>query len=302
TIKSELMAKLECMNPGGSVKDRIGIAMIEAAESEGLLRPGGTIVEATAGNTGVGLAIAAAVKSYKMIFVLPDKMSAEKIDLLRAYGAQIVVTRTNVPPTHPDYYVNKAEAIARSIQNSFVPNQFSNPANPEAHYRTTGPEIWKQTGGRLDYFVAGIGTGGTISGVARFLKEKDQHIQIIGADPQGSVYEHYKRTGVLSRAEPYMVEGIGEEFIPKTVNLDLVDRVITVSDKDAFLTARALAKEEGIMTGGSGGAAIFVAIQIAREIESAGLAKRIVTLLPDTGRNYLSKIYSDEWMKKNSFI
>ncbi|MBU0685831.1 MAG: cysteine synthase family protein, partial [Candidatus Thermoplasmatota archaeon] len=294
--------KLECMNPGGSVKDRIGIAMIEAAESEGLLRPGGTIVEATAGNTGVGLAIAAAVKSYKMIFVLPDKMSAEKIDLLRAYGAQIVVTRTNVPPTHPDYYVNKAEAIARSIQNSFVPNQFSNPANPEAHYRTTGPEIWKQTGGRLDYFVAGIGTGGTISGVARFLKEKDQHIQIIGADPQGSVYEHYKRTGVLSRAEPYMVEGIGEEFIPKTVNLDLVDRVITVSDKDAFLTARALAKEEGIMTGGSGGAAIFVAIQIAREIESAGLAKRIVTLLPDTGRNYLSKIYSDEWMKKNSFI
>ncbi|OGS42611.1 MAG: hypothetical protein A3K67_06100 [Euryarchaeota archaeon RBG_16_62_10] len=298
----DVMVKIESFNPGGSIKDRVGLAMIEDAEARGLLRPGSTIIEATAGNTGMGLALAASVKGYKAVFVVPDKMSSEKIDLLRAYGAEVVITTTSVPPNHPDYYVNRARSIAASIKGAFVPDQFSNPANPEAHHATTGLEIWLQAGGRLDYFVAGMGTGGTISGAGRALKEKDPHIKIIGVDPEGSVYAGYKRTGEIGPAGPYMVEGIGEEFIPKTMAMDVVDEIITVSDRDSFLTARELARAEGILAGGSGGAALFAALQISKRLGKKGRLKRIVALLPDTGRNYLSKIYSDSWMKANGFI
>jgi cystathionine beta-synthase len=298
----EVLAKVESFNPGGSVKDRVGVAMIEDAVARGLLKPGGTIVEATAGNTGLGLAIGAASKGYRMVFVVPDKMSQEKIDLLKAYGAEVVVTATAVPPSHPDYYVNRAKTIARNIPNSFVPDQFSNAANPLAHYRTTGPEIWRQAQGKLDFFVAGMGTGGTITGVARFLKEKDPRIKIVGVDPQGSVYAEYKRKGTIGVAGSYKVEGIGEEFIPRTMDMNLVDEVVTVADKDSFLTARALARMEGILAGGSSGAALFAALKIARDLGTRGKGKRIVVLLPDTGRNYLTKIYSDDWMKANGFI
>jgi len=301
-VDAEVLAKIESFNPGGSVKDRVGIAMVEDAESRGVLKPGGTIVEATAGNTGLGLAIGAASKGYRMIFVVPDKMSQEKIDLLKAYGAEVVITATAVPPSHPDYYVNRAKTIAEDTPNSFVPDQFSNAANPLAHYRTTGPEIWRQTQGKLDFFVAGMGTGGTITGVARFLKEKDPRVKIVGVDPQGSVYADYKRRGTIGVAGSYKVEGIGEEFIPRTMDMNLVDEVVTVADKDAFLSARALARMEGILSGGSSGAALFAALKIARDLGTRGKGKRIVVLLPDTGRNYLTKIYSDDWMKANSFM
>lgn len=298
----EILAKVEYFNPGGSVKDRIGLAMIKEAESRGALGPGATIVEATAGNTGIGLAISAAYKGYRMVFVVPDKMSAEKVDILKAYGAEVVITPTAVPPSHPDYYVNRAKAIAKRTPNSFVPDQFSNAANPEAHYRSTGPEIWHQCAGRLDFFVAGMGTGGTITGVARFLKEKNPQVRIVGVDPQGSVYAEYKRQGTIGVAGSYKVEGIGEEFIPRTMDMDLVDEVMTVADKDAFLTARALARMEGILAGGSSGAAVYAAMQVARDLGKQGRGKRIVALLPDTGRNYLTKIYSDDWMKANGFM
>lgn len=301
-VDAEVLAKIESFNPGGSVKDRVGLAMIEDAESRGVLKPGGTIVEATAGNTGLGLAIGAVSKGYRMIFVVPDKMSREKIDLLKAYGAEVVITATAVPPSHPDYYVNRAKAIAEEIPNSFVPDQFSNAANPLAHYRMTGPEIWRQTAGRLDFFVAGMGTGGTVTGVARFLKEKNDRIKIVGVDPRGSVYAEFKRHGTIGTAGSYKVEGIGEEFIPKTMDIGLVDEVVTVADKDAFLTARALARMEGILAGGSSGAALYAALQIARDLGSKGKGKRIVVLLPDTGRNYLTKMYSDDWMKANGFM
>jgi cystathionine beta-synthase len=299
---AEVLAKVESFNPGGSVKDRVGLAMIEDAVSRGLLKPGGTIVEATAGNTGLGLAIGAASKGYRMVFVVPDKMSQEKISLLRAYGAEVVLTATAVPPDHPDYYVNRAKTIAMNTPNSFVPDQFSNVANPLTHYRTTGPEIWRQTNGRLDFFVAGMGTGGTISGVARFLKEQDPRIKIVGVDPQGSVYAEYKRQGTIGLAGSYKVEGIGEEFIPRTMDMNLVDEVVTVTDKDAFITARDLARMEGILAGGSSGAALSVALKIARGLGPRGKGKRIVVLLPDTGRNYLTKIFSDDWMKTNGFM
>ncbi len=301
-MSAEVLAKIESFNPGGSVKDRVGLAMIEDAVSRGLLKPGGTIVEATAGNTGLGLAIGAASKGYRMVFVVPDKMSMEKIDLLKAYGAEVVITSTAIPPSHPDYYVNRARTIAKSTPNSFVPDQFSNAANPLAHYRTTGPEVWRQTQGKVDFFVAGMGTGGTISGVAKFLKEKDPRIKIVGVDPQGSVYAEFKRHGTIGVAEPYKVEGIGEEFIPRTMDMNLVDEVVTVADKDAFLTARALARMEGILAGGSSGAALFVALKIARNQGTRGKGRRIVVLLPDTGRNYMTKIFSDEWMKTNGFM
>ncbi len=297
---AEILAKVESFNPGGSVKDRIGLAMIREAESRGVLKPGATIVEATAGNTGVGLAIGAAYGGYRMVFVVPDKMSMEKINLLKAFGAEVVLTKTSVPPTHPDYYTNKARTIAAEIPGSFVPDQFSNSANPDIHYRTTGPEIWDQSGGRIDYFVAGIGTGGTISGVAKALKERDAHIRVVGVDPAGSVYAEYKLSGVIGKAGPYLVEGIGEEFIPSTMNMGLIDEVMTVSDMDAFLMARELARRESILAGGSAGAAVFAAVQIGERKEARG--KRIVVLLPDTGRNYLSKIFNDEWMRANGFI
>ena len=301
-VDAEVLAKIESFNPGGSVKDRVGLAMIEDAESKGVLKLGGTIVEATAGNTGLGLAIGAASKGYRMIFVVPDKMSQEKVDLLKAYGAEVVITATAVPPSHPDYYVNRAKTIANDTPNSFVPDQFSNAANPLAHYTTTGPEIWRQTGGRLDFFVAGMGTGGTITGIARFLKERDPRIKVVGVDPQGSVYAEFKRQGTIGVAGSYKVEGIGEEFIPKIMDMDLVDEVVTVADKDAFLTARALARTEGILAGGSSGAAVYAAMQVARDLGKQGKGRRIVVLLPDTGRNYLTKIYSDDWMEGNGFM
>src|SRR3989339_396033 len=290
-IKSTIYVKPEFLNPGGSVKDRIGISMIEAAEKEGLLKPGGTIVEATAGNTGVGLALAACVKGYKTIFVLPDKMSDDKIDLLKAYGAEIVITPTSVSPDSPDSYNGVADRIAKEIPNSFRPNQFSNPNNPLAHYLTTGPEIWEDSEGKLDVCVAGMGTGGTISGTARYLKEKNPGIIVVGADPEGSILSG-------DSPKPYKVEGIGEDFIPKTFNRQIVDEMIRVSDKESFNLARRLAREEGLLVGGSSGTAVAAALKYAQRLEEP---KYIVVLLPDTGRNYITKIFSDSWMQENGF-
>ncbi len=293
-----VLAKLEYLNPGGSVKDRIGIAMIEDAERRGLLKPGGTIIEPTSGNTGMGLAMVAAMRGYGMVFTMPDKMSEEKRRLLRAFGARVVVTPTNVPPDSPDNYYQVALRLAREIHGGFMPNQYMNSANPEVHYRTTGPEIWEQTDGEIDVFVCGMGTGGTITGVARFLREKNPKIRIIGVDPEGSIfYDRFR--GRESKPSPYKVEGIGEDFMPATIDLRLVDDVIQVSDRDAFLTARRLAREEAILVGGSGGAAMHAALKVAKDMSSDEL---MVVLLPDTGRNYLSKMYSDEWMIEHGFM
>jgi len=291
-IKPALYAKLEYLNPGGSVKDRIGVRMVEAAEEAGLLRRGGTIVEPTSGNTGVGLAMVAALKGYRMIFVMPDKMSTEKIALLKAYGAEVVVTPTNVPRESPDSYYSVADRLAREIPGGFQPNQYFNPNNPLSHYLTTGPEIWRQTGGAIDYFVAGVGTGGTISGVARYLKEKNPRITIVGVDPEGSLY-----TG--SDVRPYKVEGVGEDFIPGTVDLSLIDEWETVGDREAFLMCRRLAREEGVVAGGSCGLALAGALRFARNVRED---KVIVVLLPDSGRSYLSKIYNDDWMRDQGFL
>ena len=291
-IKSVVYVKAEMLNPGGSVKDRIAIAMIAAAEREGKLKPGGTIIEATAGNTGAGLALVAAIKGYRCIFVLPDKMSQEKINLLRAYGAEIVITPTSVPPDSPESYNGTADRLAREIPNSFRPSQFENPNNPRAHYLTTGPEIWEDSAGKVEVFVAGMGTGGTISGTGQFLKEKNPNITIVGADPQGSIL-----SGDAPKA--YKVEGIGEDFIPKTFNRQLVDEMVRVTDEESFLTARRLAREEGILAGGSSGTALAAAIKFAYRLQKP---KYIVVLLPDTGRNYIDKIYSDQWMMANGFL
>jgi cystathionine beta-synthase len=290
-IQSIIYVKAECLNPGGSVKDRIGLRMIEAAEREGHLKPGGTIIEATAGNTGVGLALVAAVKGYKCLFVLPDKMSQEKINLLKAYGAEVVVTPTSVPPDSPESYNGVADRLATEIPNSFRPSQFENPNNPLAHYLTTGPEIWEDSKGKVDVFVAGMGTGGTISGTAKYLKEKNPRVTIVGADPQGSI---------LSGDSPksYKVEGIGEDFIPKTFNRQLVDDMVRVTDKESFNMARRLAHEEGILAGGSSGTALAAALKYAQRLREP---KFIVVLLPDSGRNYINKIFSDQWMQENGF-
>lgn len=290
-LTSPIHVKVESSNPGGSSKDRIGIEMIRAAEEAGVLQPGGTIIEATAGNTGVGLALTAAVKGYRLIVVLPDKMSGEKIALLRAYGAEVVITATNVPPDSPESYNGVADRLAREIPGAFRPDQFNNPRNPLAHYLTTGPEIWEDSQGRVDVFVAGMGTGGTISGVARYLKEKNPKIIIVGADPEGSI---------LSGDSPhsFKVEGIGEDFIPKTFNRQIVDEMIRVSDRESFNTARRLSREEGILAGGSSGTALAAALKFAQRLEKP---LEIVVLLPDTGRNYLSKLYSDDWMRQNGF-
>lgn len=290
-ITSEIYVKVEYLNPGGSVKDRIGIAMVEAAEKEGRLKPGGTIVEATAGNTGVGLALAAAVKGYSAIFVMPDKMSQDKVNLLKAYGAEVIITRTDVPPDSPESYNGVAERIAAETPGAFRPNQFENPCNPQAHYLTTGPEIWEDSGGRVQVFVAGMGTGGTISGAGRYLKEKNPEILVVGADPEGSIL-----SGDTPR--PYKVEGIGEDFIPKTFDRQVVDEMVRVSDYNSFNTARRLAREEGLMVGGSSGTALFAALKYAQRLTEP---RYIVVLLPDTGRNYLSKLYSDTWMMENGF-
>jgi cystathionine beta-synthase len=290
-VRPIVLAKLEQLNPGGSVKDRIGLTMIEEAERTGQLRPGGTIIEPTSGNTGHGLAMVAAIKGYNMIFVMPDKMSAEKISLLRAYGADVVVCPTNVERESPQSYYSVADRLSREVPGAFQPNQYFNPRNPEAHYRTTGPEVWEQTDGRIDVFVAGMGTGGTISGVARYLKEKKAGIHVVGADPEGSLY-----SGPIA---PYKVEGVGEDFMPGTMDIKLVDQIVQVTDKQSFVMARRLAREEGILVGGSSGMALHAALEVARD---RGPDEVIVVLFPDTGRNYLSKFFNDEWMRQNGFM
>jgi cystathionine beta-synthase len=291
-LPGQLLAKLEFLNPGGSVKDRPALAMVEAAEREGLLKPGGTIVEPTSGNTGVGLAIVAARRGYRCIFTMPDKIAHEKVALLRAYGAEVVVCPTAVDPEHPDSYYSVARRLTASTPGAFQPDQYSNPNNPEAHVQSTGPEIWRQTAGRISHLVVSIGTGGTISGIGRYLKSQNPDIQIIGADPEGSVY-----SGGTGR--PYLVEGIGEDFWPATYDRHIADRVVMVSDRDSFLTARRVTREEGILVGGSTGTAIWAALEVGRE---AGPDSVIVVIIPDSGRGYLSKLYDDGWMADHGFV
>lgn len=291
-LKPTILAKVETMNPGGSVKDRIGLKMIEDAERRGLLRPGGTIVEPTSGNTGHALAIGAALKGYRMIFVMADKQSPEKIALLRAYGAEVVVCPTAVPRDSPESYYSVAERLSKEIPGAFQPNQYFNPMNPQAHYETTGPELWEQTGGEIDTLVGGLGTGGTMTGAGRFLREKKPAVMLVGADPEGSLYSG-------DTVKPYKVEGIGEDFIPGTIDLQLFNRIVRVSDRDSFLTARRITREEGILVGGSAGTAMFAALQVAKEMDQG---KVLVVILPDTGRNNMGKIYNDEWMRQNGFL
>ncbi len=291
-LACDLVAKVELFNPGGSVKDRPAVAMIDAAERDGLLPPGGTIVEPTSGNTGVGLAIVAAQRGYGCIFVMSDKMSPEKVALLRAYGAEVVVCPTAVPPDHPDSYYSVADRLTRETPNAFRPDQYSNPANPDEHERSTGPEIWRQTAGRLTHFVAGIGTGGTITGIARHLKRMNPDVQIVGADPEGSVY-----SGGTGR--PYLVEGVGEDFWPTTYDPSLVDRTIMVTDAESFDAARRVTREEGLLIGGSCGTAVHAALVVGREL---GPEHLVVVLIPVSGRGYLSKVYNDEWMMDFGFL
>src|SRR4051795_1120690 len=292
---STQLAKLEYLNPGGSVKDRIGHAMIDAAERDGKLKPGGTIVELTSGNTGVGLAIAAAARGYRCIFVMPDKMSQEKISMLRAYGADVVITPTAVEHDSPESYYSVSSRLAEEIPGGFKPDQYSNPANPDAHYRVTGPEIWEQTGGEIDAIVISVGTGGTISGVGRYLKERKPDILVVGADPEGSVYTAQGDADL----HPYFVEGIGKDTWPKTMDPESVDEWIRVSDRDSFVVARQLAREEGLLVGGSGGTTVWAALELARRL---GPGKTILSMLPDSGRSYLSKFYDDNWMLEHGFV
>jgi cystathionine beta-synthase len=291
-LKCDLIAKLETTNPGGSSKDRPALTMVAAAEKDGLLGPGSTIIEPTSGNTGVGLAIVAAQRGYKCIFVMSDKMAPEKIDLLRAYGAEVVVCPTAVAPEHPDSYYSTAERLTKETPNSFRPDQYSNPHNPRAHYETTGPEIYAQTKGRVTHFVAGAGTGGTISGVGRYLKERNPRIRIIAADPAGSVY-----SGGAGR--PYLTEGVGEDFWPANYDPSLVDEVIAVSDADAFAMARSVTQREGILIGGSGGTAVAAALKVGKSLPEEAV---VVVLIPDSGRGYLSKIFNDTWMSDFGFL
>jgi cystathionine beta-synthase len=288
-----LLAKLEYMNPGGSVKDRIGIRMIEAAEREGKLKPGGTIVEPTSGNTGVGLAVAAAIKGYRCVFVMPDKIAEEKRALLRGYGAEVVICPTAVPPESPESYYSVSNRLAEEIPGAFKPDQYSNQANPEAHYETTGPEIWEQTGGELEAIVFSVGTGGTISGVARYLRERKPDLLVVGADPEGSIFSQ------PDNVHPYLVEGIGEDFWPTTYDPSLVDEYVTVSDGESFRTARRLAREEGLLVGGSGGTAVWAMLEVAKRF---GPGATLVTLIPDSGRGYLSKLYDDNWLIEHGFL
>src|SRR5215471_8483266 len=292
-------AKCEFMNPGGSIKDRMALHIIEKGEREGRLKAGGTIVENTSGNTGMGVALCAAVKGYRCIFTMPDKMSTEKINRLKALGAQVIVTPTNVPADSPQSYYETAKRIARETPGSFYLNQYHNPDNGEAHYLTTAPELWEQLEGRLDVFITGLGTGGTMTGVGKFLKEKNPAIRNVGVDPVGSVYQGYFQTGKLPEPHVYKVEGIGEDMLCKAMDFSVLDDVRQVDDKQSFNAARRLAREEGIFAGGSSGSAVHVAVQLAKEV---GRGKIIVTLLPDSGTSYVSKFYSDEWMRDNGFL
>jgi cystathionine beta-synthase len=287
-----VLAKVEYVNPGGSVKDRPAVAMLDAAEREGQLKPGGTIVEPTSGNTGTGLAMAAAIRGYRCILVMPDKMSREKIDLLRAYGAEVVITPSNAPADSPESYYGVANRLAAEIPGAFQPNQFHNHFNPDAHYHTTGPEIWEQTGGAITHLVAGIGTGGTISGSARYLKERNAKIHVVGADPEGSIY-----SGDIPRS--YAVEGIGMNYLPETVDLRVIDEVVRVSDRDSFVMARRITREEGLLVGGSSGTAAVAAVKLAKTLPKEAL---VVVIFPDSGRGYMSKIFNDEWMIANGFL
>jgi len=298
-LKPLILAKMENLNPGFSVKDRIGVSMIDFAEREGLLKPGGTIVEATSGNTGIGLAIAAAVRGYKCIFVMTDKASVEKSRYLKALGADVVITPVSAKPGTPDHYVSTARRIASETPNSFYPDQYSHPANPEAHYRTTGPELWEQTEGKITHFVSGIGTGGTISGTGRYLKERDPRIKIIGADPVGSIYKTYKETGKVPETTPYLVEGIGQEVLPANAHMQYVDEVLNVTDRESFETARQLSRHEGIFCGGSTGTNCAAALRVARDADEDAV---IVFVVCDTGEHYLSKFHSDEWMKEKRLL
>ncbi len=299
-FKGHFFVKVEFFNPGGSVKDRIGKEIIEDAERDGRLRPGGTIVEATSGNTGLGLAIVAALKGYKCIFTLPDKMSIEKIRLLRAFGAEVIVTPTAVPHDSPESYTEVAKKIVRETPNSILANQYYNPRNPETHYATTGPELWEQTGGQIDYFVCGMGTGGTISGVGKYLKEKNPNVKIVGVDPKGSVLrEQFYTKAHPSLSKTYKVEGIGQDWIPATLNFDVIDDVVEVTDKESFLAARRLTRDEGIFVGGSSGTAVAGALKYADRMKENDV---MVILLPDTGERYLSKVYNDDWMRENGFL
>ena len=292
-LTPQLVAKLEVFNPGGSIKDRIAVNLIDAAERDGSLRAGGTIVEPTSGNTGTGLAIAARLKGYRVIAVMPDKMSREKIDLLRALGAEVVIAPTDVDPESPQSYYRVADRLTEEIPGAFQPNQYRNPANPQTHYDTTGPEIWRQTAGRITHLVAGVGTGGTITGVGRYLKEQNPDVEIIGADPEGSIYSG-------AEVHPYLVEGVGEDFWPTTYDPSVVDRYVRVSDRDSFLTTRRLAETEGMLLGGSCGLAVHAALAVAEGIDDPDAL--IVVILPDGGRAYLSKIFNDTWMASHGML
>ncbi len=298
-LKPQIFAKLESSNPGGSVKDRIGISMIEAAEEKGELKLGGTIIEATSGNTGIGLALAAAVKGYKTIFVVTDKVSAEKINYLKALGGEVIVVSNAVEPDSPEYYVNVAKRLHKETPNSIFPYQYANPANPEIHYKTTGPEIWRQTDGKITHLVSSIGTGGTISGAGRFLKEKNPAIKVIGADPLGSIFRTYKETGEIIKGTPYLVEGIGQDCLPSNVHFQYIDKIYNISDKESFAAARRLTREEGIFCGGSTGTILHVTLQIAKDLSEKDL---IVFFVCDTGERYLSKVHNIEWLRINRML
>ena len=294
----EVFVKADYLNPGGSMKDRIAVRMIDEAERKGQLKPGGTIIEGTSGNTGIGLALVAAVRGYKVVFTVTDKQSREKIDSLKAFGAEVIVCPTAVEPEDPRSYYSVAKKLAREIPNSYYPNQYENPNNPEAHYHTSGPEIWKDTEGKITHFVCGLGTGGTATGVGRFLKEQNPAIKIIGVDPLGSLYHEYFKTRNIGTAHPYVVEGIGEDILPSTMDFSVLDDVLQVDDEECFIWARRLAKREGIFTGGSGGGCVSAAIRVAKNCKKGDL---VVAFLPDSGSRYLSKIYNDGWMREHGY-
>jgi cystathionine beta-synthase len=302
-LSGTFLVKVEYFNPGQSVKDRIGLKMIEDAEEKGLIEPGGTIIEGTSGNTGMGLALAASIKGYRCIFTINDKQSQQKIDLLRAMGAEVKVCPADVPPDDPRSYYSEAERLSNEISNSYYPDQYSNLSNTEAHYQTTGPEIWEQTDGRITHYAAGMGTGGTISGTSKYLKEQNENIQTIGIDSVGSVYKHYFETGEFNENEiqPYLTEGIGEDLLPENMNFDLIDDVIQVNDKQAFLMTRKLAEQEGLLLGGSCGAAVYGALEYARQ-NNFSEDDLMVIILADSGSRYISKIFNDEWMKEKGFL